>query len=174
MHYGNLPIYRLNFGVITLLPKSKEAFRIQKYISICLLNVSFKVFTKVLTNHLSSVGDHIICPTQTTFMSGRNILEGVVILHETLHELYRRKMSGVILKINFEKTYDKVKYPFLLETLWMKGFPSKWCIWFKSFISEGNVALKVNEEVDYFFQTKKVYTKAIRSIRLCLTLSLIC
>jgi hypothetical protein len=26
------------------------------------------------------------------------------------------------LKIDFEKAYDKVKWPFLYQTLWMKGF----------------------------------------------------
>jgi len=41
-------------------------------------------------------------------MQGHNILEGVVILHETVHELHRKKQSGVILKIDFEKAYDKV------------------------------------------------------------------
>jgi hypothetical protein len=30
--------------------------------------------------------DSVISQTQTTFMPGRNILEDVVILHETLHE----------------------------------------------------------------------------------------
>ena len=42
------------------------------------------------------------------FMPGRNIIEGVVILHEAIHELRRRKMDGVNLKLDFEKTY-KVK-----------------------------------------------------------------
>jgi hypothetical protein len=40
-------------------------------------------------------------------------MEGVIILHETLHELHRRNKSGVILKIDFEKAYDKVKWPFV-------------------------------------------------------------
>uniref|UniRef100_J3LHT9 Reverse transcriptase domain-containing protein n=1 Tax=Oryza brachyantha TaxID=4533 RepID=J3LHT9_ORYBR len=42
-------------------------------------------------------------------MDGRNITEGVVILHETSHELHRKKQSGVIFKIDFEKAYDKAK-----------------------------------------------------------------
>ncbi|KAL5660028.1 hypothetical protein ACJX0J_027153 [Zea mays] len=33
-------------------------------------------------------------PSQTAFMRGRNILEGVVILHETIHELHRKKPNG--------------------------------------------------------------------------------
>jgi hypothetical protein len=33
---------------------------------------------------------------------------GVVMLHETMHEISRKKMSCVILKLNFEKAYGKV------------------------------------------------------------------
>jgi hypothetical protein len=50
----------------------------------------------------------VISPSQTTFIPGRNIIEGVVMLHETIHELHRKKMNGVILKLDFEKAYDKV------------------------------------------------------------------
>jgi hypothetical protein len=35
--------------------------------------------------------------------------------------------SGIILKIDFEKAYDKVKWPFVQQTLRMKDFSSKWC-----------------------------------------------
>ena len=34
-------------------------------------------------------------------------------------------MSGVLLKIDFENAFDKVKWPFLLQTLKMKKFPDK-------------------------------------------------
>jgi hypothetical protein len=50
-------------------------------------------------------------------MSGRNILEGVVILHETIHEMHTKKMDGVLFKIDFEKDYDKVKWPFFATNL---------------------------------------------------------
>jgi hypothetical protein len=40
-------------------------------------------------------------------------MEGVVILHETIHELHRKKSNGVIFKIDFKKAYDKVKWPFV-------------------------------------------------------------
>ena len=75
-HAGNLPLYSLNFGTIILLPKCKDALTIQQYRPICLLNVSFKIFTKVLTNRLSSIANKLIRPTQTAFIPGRNIMEG--------------------------------------------------------------------------------------------------
>ena len=45
-----LPLFSLNFGVITLLPKTSDAKLIQQYRPICLLNVIFKIFTKAGTN----------------------------------------------------------------------------------------------------------------------------
>jgi hypothetical protein len=60
-------------------------------------------------------------------MQGRNILDGVVTLHETVHELHSKKLNGVILKLDFEKAYDKVKWFFLEQTLRMKCFLDEWC-----------------------------------------------
>jgi hypothetical protein len=88
---GELPLFHLNFGTIILLPKKENAIQIQQYRPICFLNVSFEVFTKVGTNRISNIAENIIQPTQTTVMTGRHILEGVVILHETIHELHRKK-----------------------------------------------------------------------------------
>ena len=109
LHKGDLPLFSLNFGIITLVPKVLEANRIQQYRPICLLNVSFKIFTKVAKNRINIVADHVIILTQSAFMAGRNILEGVVILHETIHELPRKNLNGNIFKIDFEKAYDKVR-----------------------------------------------------------------
>ncbi|WVZ94360.1 hypothetical protein U9M48_040259, partial [Paspalum notatum var. saurae] len=91
---GDLALFGLNFGVITLIPKVQEANVIQQYRPICLLNMSYEIFTKVATNRLSS---------------GQNIFEGMVILHETIHELHRKKQNEIILKLNFEKAYHKVR-----------------------------------------------------------------
>jgi hypothetical protein len=55
-------------------------------------------------------------------MQGRNILDGFVTLHETVYELHSKKLNGVILKLDFEKAYDKVKWYFLHQTLRMKVF----------------------------------------------------
>jgi hypothetical protein len=83
-HNGKLPLFSLNFGTIVLLPKSREATQIQQYRQICLLNVSFKIFTKVATNKISQIAQKIISPSQTAFLPGQNIMEGVIVLHETI------------------------------------------------------------------------------------------
>ena len=51
-HASNLPLFNLNFGTITLIPNQKEIKQIQQYRPICMLNVSFQIFAKVLANRL--------------------------------------------------------------------------------------------------------------------------
>jgi hypothetical protein len=54
------------------------------------------------------IAHNVVRPTQYAFIPSRNILEGIVIIHETIHELHRKKMHGVLFKIDFEKAYDKI------------------------------------------------------------------
>jgi hypothetical protein len=84
-------------------------------------------------------------PTQTAFMQGRNILDGVVILHEAVHGLNTKKLNGIILKLDFEEAYDKVKWSFLQQTLGMKYFSEEYRI--HNFASRGGVVIKVNDDV---------------------------
>lgn len=111
---GTLDTERLNFGIITLVPKCKDAAQIQKFRPICLLNVSFKILTKVLRNRIDNVMAYIISRNQTAFLKNRFILEGVVILHEILNSIHQKKQSGILFKIDFEKAYDKVDWVFIL------------------------------------------------------------
>lgn len=73
MHTGNLDIKRLNYGVITFVPKVKEANSIIQYKTICLLNVDYKGLTKGLNNRLVPVAKGVIDPNQTGFVKGKNI-----------------------------------------------------------------------------------------------------
>ena len=154
-HAGRLHIHSLNFGVITLLPKISDAIRIQQYRHVCLLNMSFKIFTKVLNNRILKVADKLIGPSQIAFVPSRYIMEEVVILHETIHELHRKKQNGVILKLDFKKAYDKLKWPFIQQVLRMKGFSPTCCEWISKVMTRGSVAIKVNDNLGHYFQTRK-------------------
>lgn len=57
---GSLPLFSLNFGVITLLPSKTEALKIKEYHPICQLNARFKILTKVATNRIGMVADRVV------------------------------------------------------------------------------------------------------------------
>jgi hypothetical protein len=69
----------------------------------------------------------IINKCQTTFIKGRNIMDGVMVLHEIVHDVKVRKKDGVILKLDFEKAYDKISWEFIFEMLKQRGFCESWC-----------------------------------------------
>jgi hypothetical protein len=152
---GGLNLSRVNYGVIILLPKIKEVVNIKQYRPIYLLNVFYKIFTKVLSIRLLEVAAETIRKTQTAFIKGRNILEGVVTLYEVIHELKTKQQEGIILMLDFEKSYGKVNWEFLKEVLVQKGFPRKWIDWIMQTVEGGKVCININNEQGEILRTFK-------------------
>jgi hypothetical protein len=122
---GTLDIKRLNYGLITLIPKVDNAMEMKNFRPICLLNVCYKIMTKTLNNRLSTCINKVISENQFGFVKCKYILDCVVALHEIIHEIKKKKQNGIILKIDFEKAYDKVNWHFLYNMLQQKGFGDK-------------------------------------------------
>lgn len=51
--------------------------------------------------------------------------------HEVVHSLHKHKEEGVILKLDYEKAYDRVNWNFPFELLASRGFSVKWISWIK-------------------------------------------
>jgi hypothetical protein len=141
--------------MVTLIPKVPNATDIKAFRPICLLNVCYKIITKVLTNRLASCINNVISDFQYGFIKGKYIMDGVVSLHEIIHEVKKKKQSGVIFKVDFEKAYDKVNWNFLYHMMTKKGFGGKWCDWVMRTVRGGKVAIKTNDRVGPYFTTHK-------------------
>jgi hypothetical protein len=99
-HNGVLPIERLNYCVITLLPKTDNAMEMKKIRPIRLLNVCYKIIAEVLNNRLTSCIHKVLSDCQIGFIKGRFILESVITLHEIIHKVKRKKSKvGLCLKL---------------------------------------------------------------------------
>jgi len=68
------------------------------------------------------VADKLILLNQTAFMKNRDIMNGILALHEILHETKRKNEVGIILKLDFEKAYDKICWEFHFDCLKIRGF----------------------------------------------------
>jgi hypothetical protein len=154
-HSGKLDLYRLNFALIMVIPKEKGARTMNKFRPISLLNCNDKFFTKVLTNRIGKVADRLVAGNQTTFIKGRYILQSVVTTHEILHSVNQSKQEGLVLKLDYEKEYDKVNWDFLLDVLQKRGFGEKWIMWMKHILFRRSVGVTINNVEGEFFQTGK-------------------
>jgi hypothetical protein len=119
---GRVDIARLNFGIISLIPKVKGADSIKQFRPIALINVIFKFVAKAYAIRLAPIANRTIDRSQTAFIKGRSLHEGVLALHEIAHELRTKDLQGLLLKLDFEKAYDRVSWDFLREVLLRKGF----------------------------------------------------
>jgi hypothetical protein len=103
--------------MITLIPNEEDAEEMRKFRLISLLNCVFKIFTKFITNRFSLMIDRLVCQQQSAFIKGRFILESVVSAHKIIHEMHRKKVKGLVFKIDYEKAYDRVNFDFLYDIL---------------------------------------------------------
>jgi len=101
------------------------------------------------------VADKLILLNQTAFMKNRDIMNGILALHEILHETKRKNEVGIILKLDFEKAYDKICWEFLFDCLKIRAFCATWCDWIKQVVSEGTVSVKVNDITGPYFTSHK-------------------
>jgi hypothetical protein len=59
----------------------------------------------------------------------------------------------LILKIDFEKAYDKVSWIFLEEVMKTKKFPDRWIDMVMRTVKGGKVCVNINGERSNFFKT---------------------
>lgn len=114
---GKLDLYRLNFALLTIIPKEQDARNMKKFRPISLCNCSFKIFSKVLSIRLGKIANRLISQQQSAFIKGRYILDSVVVAHEIVHSIHKHKEKGFILKLDYEMAYDRVNLDFLIEIL---------------------------------------------------------
>jgi hypothetical protein len=76
-------------------------------------------------------------------------------LHEILHHSHIKKQVGIVLKLDFEKAFDKVNWNFLIKCLKAMGFSDFLCQWIQKIPNDGIVSIKINNTTGPHFQSAK-------------------
>ncbi|XP_060200470.1 uncharacterized protein LOC132628726 [Lycium barbarum] len=91
----------VNITTVTLVPKVSAPTHVKEYRPIACCTTLYKIISKILTAKLKTVVDHIVSPSQSTFIEGRNILDNVIIAHELVKEHFSEVLG---LQANLEKS----------------------------------------------------------------------
>lgn len=71
----------------------------------------------------------VINQTQTTFVQGRSILDGPLMMNEIFNMVKTIKKRGHTFQCDFEKVFDSVIWMFLDDIMSQMSFPSTWRQW---------------------------------------------
>ncbi|MCH80431.1 LINE-1 reverse transcriptase like [Trifolium medium] len=129
---------------VTLIPKVNSPFSISDFRPISLLGCLYKLITKVLAKRLAKVIDSVIAPNQSTFIKGRNLVDGVLVVNEMVELAKKSKRECLIFKVDFEKAYNLVDWGFLEYMLQRCGFCEKWIGWIRVCVFAENLSVRVN------------------------------
>ena len=78
------------------------------------------------------------------FVEGRQILDAILIAFEAVDDWSSKGRKGILLKLDLEKTYDKVDWSFLDMAMKLKGFGKRWRRWIWGCLSTTNFSIIVN------------------------------
>ena len=81
-----------------------------------------------MTKRLKKIMSSVIAPNQCSFVPGHQITDNIIVYQEVLHFM-RSQFPGkgfMIIKVDLEKAYDRLSWPFIRDTLANLGLREKW------------------------------------------------
>jgi len=134
----------VNSTFIALIPKVNIPQRLNDYRPISLVGCLYKVLTKVLANRLRNVIGSVVSDSQSAFIKGKQVLDGILIANEVVDEARRLDKEHLMFKVDFKKAYDSVDLTYLDMVIVNMNFPTLWRKWISECIGTAKAAVLVN------------------------------
>jgi hypothetical protein len=92
----------VNSTFIALIPKVHNPQGLNDFRPISLVGCMYKALAKVLANRLRLVIGNVVSDSQSAFVKGKQILDGVLIANEVVDEAKRKHKELLMFKVDFE------------------------------------------------------------------------
>lgn len=147
-----------NTTLTTLIPKVKEPMNLKDFRLISLCNTYYKIVSRTITNRFRPILNQIIDSFQSAFITGRLILDNVIVGFECMHWIrnnQQAKTGYVALKLDMSKACDIVKWIFLKEIMIKLGFADPWVSLIMRCVSTVSYSFRINHSIYGSIHTSK-------------------
>lgn len=134
----------INSTFIALIPKVTNPQRLNDYRPISLVGCLYKVLAKVLANRLRQVVSSVVSDSQSAFIRGKQILDGILITNEAVDEAKQMHKELLLFKVDFEKAYDSVDLKYLDTVMVNMNFPTIWRKWINECVGTATASVLDN------------------------------
>ncbi|KAJ0238575.1 Reverse transcriptase domain-containing protein [Hirschfeldia incana] len=147
----------MNDAMLVLIPKLLKPERIMQFRPISLCNVLFKTITKAMMLRLKKLMPNLIGPAQASFIPGRLSADNIVVVQEAVHSMRRKqgRRGWMLLKLDLEKAYDRLRWDFLEDTLRAAKLPEMWIQWIMQCVMNLRMSLLWNGEKTEAFRPQR-------------------
>jgi hypothetical protein len=164
----NIQLVYINTAHITLIPKKSDPHDLNDYRSISHVSLPLKFIIQLMANWLQKDIIPILHQNQYGFIKTRNIQVCIARGFEYLHICHLSENPIIILKIDFEKAFDKVEYTPILAMQQAKGFGPNWISLVKSILYSASTSVLLNGVLGKKISAQGVLDKVTLSHTYCL------
>ena len=105
---------------------------IKNWRPISLINVDANIASKIPAKRLEKVLPEIIHSNQNAFVRGRSIFDAIRTIDDVIEYTKEKKISGILVAIDFEKAFDTLNFNFLIRTLHKFNFGPSFLQWIRT------------------------------------------
>lgn len=151
----NLPPTLTQAFISLILKKDRDPLSCSSYRPISLLNVDFKLLSKMLALRLETVLPKIISPNQTGFIKNRHSFSNLRRLFNTIYNCPDTSTPEAVIALDAEKAFDRVEWGFLFHTLEAFGFGKNFIRWIKLLYSSPVASVRTNNMQSQYFPLQR-------------------
>ena len=105
-------------GLLSLIPKARKDLRyLKSWRPVSLLATDYKILAKALATKLQQVISTLVNSDQVGYITDRYIGENKRIIDNIISFSSLNKLPDVLMLVIFEKAFDTIEWPFLIESL---------------------------------------------------------
>ena len=135
----------MNMGIITLIYKNKGNLDdLKNWRPITLLNLDYKILTKILTNRLKLIQTNIINNLQSSGILNKSIINNALNIENIIKYIEENENEAVILSLDQEKAFDRVEHNYLFKVLEKYNFPKNFINFIKILYKDVKSKVQVN------------------------------